>query len=248
MSRSAARDASHARPRIGIPLCLDDRGRWRKGRDYLYADLAYARALDAAGGSAVMLPIQAESNALLDAIDGLLLPGGDDFAPNDPGRYPAKVAFDLAPQAQIDFDTALLRGALERGLPILGICYGMQLLALDQGGSLHYHLPHDLPRADSHRLAQADARHAIRAEPGSRIAALIGAQGLVNSLHHQAVAEPGDALRASAWSNDGVIEAIEAADTSRFLLGVQWHPEKLSALEGAGSALFRGLVAAAQKV
>ena len=142
------------------------------------------------------------------------------------------------------FDTRLLAGALDRQLPVLGICYGMQLLALHHGGTLHHHLPHDLPGAGAHQLPEVDGRHAIMLSAGTRTAAAMGDHcEPVNSLHHQAVAEPGAALRVSARAGDGVIEAIEARG-DHFAMGVQWHPEKLG--DTASDGLFRALVAAAR--
>jgi putative glutamine amidotransferase len=104
----------------------------------------------------------------------------------------------------------------------------MQLLALHAGGRLHYDVATDLPGAAEHRLDEATGRHGLRLEPGTRLAGLLGGEpGPVNSLHHQAVAEPGAGLRVAARSEDGLIEAVEATGAS-FCVGVQWHPEKLS--------------------
>jgi putative glutamine amidotransferase len=232
------------KPLVGIPQCLDDRGRWKPGRDYLYIDFAYARAVESAGGIPLHLPMQRDADALLDRIDALILPGGDDLPPPPESHYPSETVFDFAPAAQVEFDTRLLDGALARGLPILGICYGMQLLALHHGGALHYHLPHDLPDADCHQLSEAEGRHAISAEPGTRTAAVFGeGPTSVNSLHHQAVASPGAGVRVSALAEDGVIEAIELSD-DRFALGVQWHPEKLA--DSSSRSLFAALLSAAR--
>ena len=135
--------------------------------------------------------------------------------------------FQPVPQAQLDFDRELLAGALARGLPVLGICYGMQLLALHGGGRLHYDLATDLPGAGEHRLDESSGRHGLRLEAGTRLARLLGGDpGPVNSLHHQGVAEPGAALRVAARSEDGLIEAVEGGGAG-FCIGVQWHPEKL---------------------
>jgi putative glutamine amidotransferase len=220
------------RPSIGIPPCVDDRGRWRTGCTYLYLDGAYVRAVDAAGGRAVVLPMQADVDALVEGIDGLLLPGGDDFLPAEP--YPEPVEFDPVCEPQVEFDRALLKAALRRGRPILGICYGMQLLALEHGGRLHHHLPLDLPGSAPHNLPEADGRHTIDIEPDTRLAEIFGTKGgtlRVNSLHHQGVAEPGRDMRVSARSPDGVIEAIEHV-RAPFLIGLQWHPEKLEGEDG----------------
>lgn len=245
------------RPLVGIPPCVDARERWRAGRTYVYADIAYARAVDAAGGLPVHLPMQSDPVALVARIDGLLLPGGDDFAPDRP--YPDAAVFDLANEAQIAFDTALLRAALRRGLPVLGVCYGAQLIALAHGGRLHHHLPVDLPRALDHQLPEAEGRHALRLTPGSLLAEVFGedeAAHAVNSLHHQGIATPGRGLRATAHAPDGVIEGFEAAVASeaeaeagdsasahgRYLVGVQWHPEKLD--DAPSRRLFAGFVQA----
>jgi len=235
------------RPRIGIPLCIDARERWRPGRVYLYADHAYARAIDAAGALPVHLPAQSQPAEIVAEIDGLLLPGGDDFAPEQP--YPDDVTFDLAPPSQIEFDQALLRAALARRIPVLGICYGAQLIALHHGSSLHHHIPLDQPDALEHQLPEADGRHSIDLEPGSRLADLLSpddeGRGQVNSLHHQAIDELGPGLRATAHAPDGLIEGFESID-ERFILGVQWHPEKLD--DVASGRLFAAFVQACAAV
>jgi putative glutamine amidotransferase len=214
------------RPLIGIPPCLDEQGRWRPSREYHYADAAYARAVAEAGGLPVYLPLQRDAAALAERVDGLLLPGGGDFAPAR--AYPAGVAFDPVPERQLAFDRALLEAALERDRPVLGICYGMQLLALHSGGALHFDVATDVPGAAEHRLADPSQRHAIRVELPSRLGALLGAsEAAVNSRHHQAVSDPGSA-RVTARSGDGLVEAVELPG-SRFAIGVQWHPESLDA-------------------
>jgi putative glutamine amidotransferase len=227
---------------VGIPLGLDDRGRWRPGRDYLYLHDAYVRAVETAGGIPLLLPIQRDVRALVERIDALLIPGGDDFPPPEGHAYPDDADFDLVPERQRAFDAALLRAALDRARPVLGICYGMQLIALEAGGALHHHLPSDCPGAGPHRLAERSGRHPVTALPGTRIATLLGEAPVpVNSLHHQAVADPGRGLRVSARADDGVIEAIES-EGPEFVLGVQWHPEKLP--EPEYGPLLRALLAA----
>ncbi|MDH3519490.1 MAG: gamma-glutamyl-gamma-aminobutyrate hydrolase family protein [Myxococcales bacterium] len=228
------------RPLIGIPQCLDDRGRIRAGRDVQYLDTSYARAVCAADATPLYLPLQADARALIDAIDGLLLPGGDDLLPERP--YPPGVQFDPVSERQLAFDRQLLDAALAAGRPVLSICYGMQLLALQLGGALHYDIPTDVCSAGAHRLPERDGRHAIAVAPGTRLAAILGdAECAVNSMHHQAVAEPGPRLRVCAVADDGLIEAVEDPE-ARFAVGVQWHPEKM---EGAHrERLFRAFVEA----
>ena len=149
------------------------------------------------------------------------------------------IAFDPVANSQLTFDSALLRACLDRGKPVLAICYGMQLLALSAGGSLYYDIPTDLPEADVHQLAQS-GRHAVRIEANSRLADALGATPIsVNSLHHQGVATPGHDMRVCARAEDGLIEAIER-DGPPFCVGVQWHPEKL---DGSNS-LFRAFTLA----
>jgi putative glutamine amidotransferase len=230
-------------PVVGIPLCLDATGRIRAGRTYHYVHAAYARALEDAGATPLYLPLQRDAAALAARIDALLVPGGDDLLP--PRPYPPDVRFDPVPEAQLAFDRALLDAALARDLPLLGICYGMQLLALALGGALHYDLATDVPGCEAHRLPERDGRHALDVVPGTRLAALAGgATASVGSRHHQAVSDPGPRLRVSARTRDGVIEAVER-DAEPFCLGVQWHPETDGGALSA--ALFAAFVAAARR-
>ncbi len=231
---------------IGISTCLDDRGRWRAGREYLYLDQRYSEAVAEAGGQPILLPIGSNPRSAVQSVDALLLPGGDDFEPDAP--YPSPVEFEPAAGRQLAFDRALLAAARATARPILGICYGAQLMALERGGQLHYHLPMDLPDAQPHQLPEPLGRHPIQVDRDSRLASLLGEETLeVNSLHHQGIAKPGEGMRVCARAPDGVVEAIEA--TGRELeIGVQWHPEKLDG--AAGTPLLRAWIeacAAAEK-
>lgn len=227
-----------APPRVGIPLALDAEPRLRAGRRTHYLDAAYARAVVRAGGLPLGLPGPLDVAQAAAGLDGLLLPGGDDFAPPHP--YPPAVRFQHVAAEQLAFDEELLGEALRRKLPVLGICYGMQLLARHHGAALVYDIDTDHPGALPHRGADGDATHGLRLEPGTRLAGILRA-GAVNSRHHQAVAEAGNGLRISARAPDGVIEAIEAVD-GRFVLGVQWHPETLG--DAGSQRLFRAFVEA----
>jgi putative glutamine amidotransferase len=237
------------RPQIGISLTLDSRERWREGRAYHYIDRSYADAISTAGGLALQLPIQLEPAALVDSLDGLLIPGGDDFPADDDmaDELPDDVVLDVVPAEQLAFDEALFLAASARSIPILGICYGMQLMARIRNGVLDSHLPTQRPDVACHKLSP-EIRHPIRIEPDSRLADIIGSETCeVNSLHHQAVRRVGPMHRAVATSPDGVIEAIENSDAqaNRWELGVQWHPEKMA--EASSRRLFHAFVDACQK-
>jgi putative glutamine amidotransferase len=181
------------------------------------------------------------SAAILDAIDGLILSGGADLDPASYGADPHPATDPPRPERD-RFELALARGAVERDLPLLGICRGMQTLNVALGGTLVQHLP-DLVGSDRHR-AQLGAfgEHEVRLEPGSLAARASGAERLtVKSHHHQGVAELSEGLVASGFSEpDRVIEAIELPER-RFALGVLWHCE-----EDERSALFGALVAASR--
>jgi gamma-glutamyl-gamma-aminobutyrate hydrolase PuuD len=183
-------------------------------------------------------PSDAAVEETLDALDGLLLSGGADI---DPALYGAGEHPDpngLRP----DRDSAemlLLRAALDRDLPVLAVCRGMQLLNVARGGDLIPHLP-DITGSDIHRQrAGTFAQHDVTVSADSRVGRLLGDRGSVRSHHHQGIRAVGGGLREVAWAEDDTVEGIE--DPSRsFAVGVLWHPE-----EGEDRRLFEALVAAA---
>jgi putative glutamine amidotransferase len=190
---------------------------------------AYVRAVTAAGGRAVVLPPDGSGAEVIDALDALVLAGGPDI---DPRWYGAPPHPRTNTRHERDGgEVALVTAAMRAGLPTLGVCRGMQLLAVASGGTLHQHLP-DLLGHEGHRPGPGVfGSHDVRLAPGSRIATIMGQpDGVtrdaaeVNSYHHQAVADPGG-LIATGWADDGVIEAAEDP-SQRFLVGVQWHPEE----------------------
>jgi putative glutamine amidotransferase len=235
-----------SRPVIGL-CAVRERARWSFWDQdaHLVAD-SYVAPLQRAGGVAVLLAVDARAPLeLLDRIDGLLLIGGADI---DPAAYGA--SRDPATEATYPdrdgFEIALLGAALERGLPVLGICRGMQLLNVALGGTLEQ----DLVAGDGshpHRRVRGtfDGNdHTVSLVPGSLAARSVGEQRHVaHCHHHQAVLDLGSGLVVSGRAEDGVIEAIELAD-GRWGLGVQWHPEA-----NDKSRLFAALCdAAAQRI
>lgn len=230
------------RPRIGLTLDIDEAGlTYRLPR-------AYAEAIAAAGG--LPLPLTYElgrAEELLLLCDGLVVTGGAFDVPPELYGEARRPACGPSWPERTTFELALTRLALARDLPLLGVCGGMQLLAVACGGSLHQDLATDLGLTGHRQPPPKDApSHAAQVAAGTRLAALVGAgQLLVNSTHHQAVREPGRGVTVSARAADGVIEAIEL-DDRRFALGVQWHPEALARAEPRHAAIYGGLVAAAK--
>ena len=192
--------------------------------------LPYMLAVEQAGGLPVALsPLASQSvDPLVEHLSGLLLTGGPDL---DPACYGAQPGPQTGPtDRSVDqFELSLCRAAYLRGMPILGICRGAQLLNAARRGTLHQHVPDLELGAVEHRQAQpGDQRtHEVWVSPDSGLArATGGGPVMVNSFHHQAVDRLGLDLRPVAWAQDGLIEAIEARD-GRFALGVQWHAETL---------------------
>jgi len=209
---------------------------------------AYLRALAAAGGRPVVLEPSWEgarsAGALLAACAGLLLTGGGDVSPElydgEPGA-----GQDAADPLRDAFELALLAAATERGLPVLAICHGMQLLNVARGGSLMQQL--DPALAGGHGTSTAWTEHPVRLRCGSRLARAVETAALdaCSSHHQQAVARLGDDLVETGWSDDGLIEAIEDAD-GRWIVGVQWHPEDTAGRDAEQQRVFDGFVAAAR--
>jgi putative glutamine amidotransferase len=209
--------------------------------------LTYMRAVELAGGLPVALPPLECKNvdSLLEHVSGLLLSGGPDL---DPACYGAEphAALGFTDHAVDTYEIALCRLADRRRMPILGICRGAQVLNVARQGTLHQHVPDLTHGVVKHRQTEpADhTTHEVRVSPDSSLAQTTGGGPVkVNSFHHQAIDRLGLDLRAVAWAEDGMIEAIEAED-GHFVLGVQWHAETLVG-EAEQLALFERLVDAA---
>lgn len=239
MTLSPAPLASTA-SRPGIGLTVDSAG---DGVLKYEQKVNYSHAVAAAGGLPLLLP---QEPALVDdyvrLCDGFVLTGGNDLAMEDFGQVTHPQAQRISPSRQA-FEVALIRALdLAPTKPVLGVCMGMQLMAMHAGGRLHQHLPDVLgPLAEAHRGRR---RHRVVFEQTEGV--LPAGDFEITSSHHQAVADPGR-LRVVARGHDGVIEAIDDPDRP-FYLGVQWHPERGEGDDPLNRGLFRLLTAAAHRL
>jgi putative glutamine amidotransferase len=234
-----------SRPRIGVTAyAVQARfGAWDVPATLI--PQTYVEGVRLAGGLPLVLPPTVEGaerpGDVLDALHGLVLTGGPDLAPELYGaeRHPET---QTGPELRDRFELALAREARRRGLPVLGICRGMQLLNVAAGGDLRQHLADELDLA-LHRPAPGRfGRHPVELDDGTHAAGLLGAEVEVHSTHHQGVGRVGAGLRVSGRAPDGTVEALEDPELP-FCLGVLWHPEEAAA--DGGAPLFRGLVEAA---
>ncbi len=223
----------------------------RKQRPTETVTRTYVEAIERAGGLSMMIPNLDASRApdYLDRVDALLLTGGDDPDPALFGEEPHP-NIELVDSRRDLFEIALVRGAVDRGLPVFGICRGAQLLNIALGGDIYQDIAAQTDSSLQHTQRRLDDGpwHEIDVEPNSRLGALLkdslsGQSMRVNSFHHQACRRAGEGLSVCARARDGLPEALEKRD-HRFFLGVQWHPE----LGGSGSdALFSAFIEAARE-
>ncbi|HUR95508.1 MAG TPA: gamma-glutamyl-gamma-aminobutyrate hydrolase family protein [Gemmatimonadales bacterium] len=221
------------------------------GAERTGVNAAYVRSVLAAGGVPIILsPILGASYAprALDGIDGVVLSGGEDIHPAWYGSEPSPHLYPPSRERDL-FELALFAAARQRGLPMLGVCRGIQLVNVAMGGTLHQDLPSGRPGTIAHDPGSARTMrsHGVELAPGSRAAEALGATTLmVNSFHHQGIDRLANGLVASGWSGDGLIEAVETGPGSPWLLAVQWHPEEMhDDVHAPDRGLFRALVNAA---
>jgi putative glutamine amidotransferase len=222
-----------AAPTIGITMSLDPGTKIRPGHDYLYVGRSYARSVRAAGGVPLLVPPDAEPGDALRLCDGFVISGG--------GLLPARLGArephaEREAQERVDWDRRLIDGALAQRRPLLGVCYGMQLLNLHLGGTLLAELP---AGAVDHGGSGRIAEHPVAVEPRSALFSLLGGSARVASSHRQALAAVAPGLRVTATAADAVVEAVEADGA----LGVEWHPE----LDATGCAIYGDLVRRARE-
>ena len=230
-------------PAIGITAAVE-RARWAVWEDVEVniSQRTYTRHVDEAGALPLLLPANAagtaEPGAVLEPLDALLLTGGADLDPASYGAQPDPRTTNTRRERDA-FEIALALAAIERDLPVLGICRGFEILNVALGGTLEQHLP------DAELHLHTPGRfsdHEVRLEPGSLAARAAGAERLsVRSHHHQGIGRIGEGLVASGWAEPGgVVEAVELP-ARRWVLGILWHTE-----EETTSAVVEGLVRAAR--
>jgi len=230
-----------AKPWIGIPT------RYHEKTEYIGQIRHYVDAVLWAGGLPLLIPCLGDCEIVHDYIQrvhGILLPGSPtDIDPAHYGAARHDKLGRLLPERE-DTDFTLLEQADRRDLPVLGICFGVQSLNVHRGGTLVQDIPSLVsgPLIHDEENDRPPARHFVRLNEDSVIARLAGRSEVeVNSYHHQAVETPGRNLRAVAFASDGVIEAIEDT-TGRFIIGVQWHPERVWKEDPFSKALFTSFI------
>jgi putative glutamine amidotransferase len=233
------------RPLVLITTASHQRETGLRRKDAL-TGVNYSAALHAEGLLPVMVANVAPeaAEALAARADGVLFSGGADLGPEHYGRAP-EAGLGLVDPDRDAFELALYRAARERGLPILGICRGLQLVNVAEGGTLHQHLG-DVDGMQQHEQRNLDAPpfHGLRLEPDSSAALAAGSERVfVNSAHHQGLDQLARGLRACARADDGLVEAVEAL-RGRWLLAVQWHPEMNYATHPEQRWPFRAFAAA----
>lgn len=233
-----------SRPIVGITLDSESPGGYSRYPWYALRE-NYAGAIEAAGGLPLALPhAPALAEETLDLIDALVITGGNFDV--DPAMYgdASRHQTVTLKAGRTEAEFALVRGALARNMPILGICGGQQLLAVALGGTLIQHIPDEIPGALAHEQPNPrdEPGHMIEIVPGTMLAKIVGTGRLnVNSAHHQAVKAVGAGVVVNALAPDGVIEGIEEPKR-RFCLGCEWHPEFF--INNGDTAIFKAFVAA----
>ena len=238
---------SLSRPRIGITMRLE------LETDRFYLSRHYSEAVAAAGGAPVhisLIPRRDYISTVMNDLDGILLPGSDSDI--DPLRYGAEPHPNLGSVHPVKDETDLLVLAEveQRRLPLFAICFGMQALNVSRGGTLIQDIASQVPLAINHQQGAPRDRpsHAINLAKATLLSSLAqDERALVNSHHHQAVEKVGRELVATAWSSDGLIEALEDCRPDRFAVGVQWHPELGWKEDRLSQALFDRFIAASKE-
>lgn len=234
------------RPLIGITM------RHELETERFYLARQYGEAVEAAGGAPVhlsLIPRAEYVRSVVGRLDGVLLPGSaSDVDPLRYGREPHARLGSVHPLRD-ETEALVLEAAEELGLPLFAICYGMQAWNVSRGGTLIQDIRAELPGAIKHEQGAPRERpsHRLRIQQGSLLGRLAGGESyLVNSHHHQALEVLGKGLRATAWTADGLVEAVEETGGERWAVGVQWHPEMGWERDELSRGLFDSFVGAAR--
>ncbi len=220
------------------------------GRFYLGRD--YSEALESLGAIPYhisLIPNERYISEVSKTVDGILLPGSDtDVDPLIFGEEPLPNLKTIIPEKE-NTDLMILGEVEKLKKPLLGICFGMQILNVSRGGTLYQDIQSEIENCVKHEQGKPLARnsHTIEFEKESKLSRLITFEGggiKVNSHHHQAVKKVGENLKATAWAKDGVIECIEDTRNDRFVLGVQWHPELSWDRDDLSKSIFNNFIAA----
>jgi putative glutamine amidotransferase len=187
--------------------------------------IAYVRALERAGARPLLVPPAEDGvEETLDALDGILFSGGSDLDPQLYGQEAHPETTGVV-EARDRAELALLSAALERDMPVLAVCRGLQVLNVARGGDLVQHLPEQVGHEDHRAVKGTFSDHGVRVDDSSRLGSVLGAEvPAVKSHHHQGLGRVGEGLRETAWADDGTVEAVEDPE-KRFAVGVLWHPE-----------------------
>ena len=219
------------RPIIGVTLDIEPDNDSYSAYPWYALRCNYLESIEEFGGTPLPLPhFKNEIENYINLIDGLVMTGG--FYDVDPACYGEKLSSEKVIQkdTRTEFELGMFKAAIDKNMPILGICAGEQIMNVALGGTLHQHIPDSVPNCLEHeqKTPKHQTSHSIKLDKSSKLYKICGNENFdVNSTHHQAVKMPGKGLKAVAHAPDGVIEAIEH-DSHRFCIGVEWHPEYLS--------------------
>ena len=231
------------RPIIGVSGIIEiKQGPILPGHKISYTSNDYIAAVDLAGGAPCILPLTKNEDviaALAQSVDGLILTGGADVSPLLYGEEPKRGLGRIHPERD-NFDIALFRAVHELGKPVLAICRGLQIVNVAFGGSLYQ----DLNTEDAFYMKHVElsephtGTHTVRFTEDSYLYTVFGEKTLTNSLHHQAIKEPGSGIKVTGQTEDGIIEAFEADN----IVGIQWHPEHMAQHDPKMLQLFKDFV------
>ena len=212
------------KPIIGITCCMREARYSDFVRHAAILPSAYISMVDKVGGVPMIIPPAGDMTSLLDSIDGLIVSGGPDISPANYNEEPGPMTTEFYPEQDYS-ELGLIERALERDMPLLGICRGMQILSVAHGGRMHQHLD-TTPGHEGHGgFFGKSTEHGVVVERGSQLASIMGDSFTVNSLHHQGVSDAGSLDVSARADHDGLIEGVERKD-KKFCIGVQWHPER----------------------